>query len=352
MTDDEDPAWTKERCFGGGLDDVIIMPLALVALATRTILGLILSLLMRLLDDLFPLAMQVARLPLIVARVIGAVVILAMSAALGLVPVSEGTRRRWRMVLRRGWSRLRRKTSYRALERAVSNAVEGGMAWLFRKCRHLSPTTAFLVILGAALWLPVSFAIATAMHALLLSKVASWPAWTQLLHVLATVIAKSKLLVLPAYPAAWPQARRHPLVQRAFNAYDAVKRMHVVRKASFRYWQAEIAAVAAAFRLKRIVGVGSAMRWMGNAHMAERLGVKGPLRRKNRLSRDGRSSFRPNITKQKSGSSCEGPILDWDPARVMRPSRAVAAGRRRPAAAWQSGRPVPCARPPRGVGDA
>ena len=32
------------------------------------------------------------------------------------------------------------------------------------------------------------------------------PSWIQLLHPVATVIAKSKLLVLPAYPAAWPQA--------------------------------------------------------------------------------------------------------------------------------------------------
>ena len=40
------------------------------------------------------------------------------------------------------------------------------------------------------------------MHAVLFAKVTSWPAWMQLLHPLATVIAKSKLLVLPVYPAA------------------------------------------------------------------------------------------------------------------------------------------------------
>ena len=91
------------------------------------------------------------------------------------------------------------------------------MAWVFRKCRHLTPSTALLVILGAVLWLPISFGAAMAMHAVLLSKVTSWPAWTQLLHPLATVIAKSKLLVLPAYPAAWPQAKKHPLVQLAIK---------------------------------------------------------------------------------------------------------------------------------------
>ncbi len=88
------------------------------------------------------------------------------------------------------------------------------MAGVFRKCRHLRPNTAtLLVILGAVLWLPISFGIATVMHAVLFAKLTSWPTWMQLLHPLATVIAKSKLLVLPVYPAAWPQAKRHPLVQ-------------------------------------------------------------------------------------------------------------------------------------------
>src|SRR6266481_2141321 len=59
-------------------------------------------------------------------------------------------------------------------------------------------------------WLPISFGAATAMHAVLFAKLTSWPAWMQLLHPLATVIAKSKLLVLPVYPAAWPHAKKHP----------------------------------------------------------------------------------------------------------------------------------------------
>ena len=65
-----------------------------------------------------------------------------------------------------------------------------------------------LVIAGAVLWLPLSFAAATGLHVTLLAKAAFLPAWMQLLHLLATIIAKSKLLILPVYPAAWPQAKK------------------------------------------------------------------------------------------------------------------------------------------------
>ena len=64
MTDYRNPAWTEETRFRGGLDDVIIIPLVFVALAANKILRSILSILMRLLDYAFPLAMQIVCLPL------------------------------------------------------------------------------------------------------------------------------------------------------------------------------------------------------------------------------------------------------------------------------------------------
>jgi hypothetical protein len=225
MTDYHNPAWIKESRFRGSLDDVIIIPLVVVALAANKILSFILSILMRLLDYAFPLAMQIVWLPLFAARVLGNVIVTAISGALRLVPLSETDRRRWSISIRRNWSWLRRKISYQAFERAVHTAFETSMACVFRRCRHLTPNTALLMILGAVLWLPISFGAATAMHAILFAKITSWPAWMQLLHPLATVIAKSKLLVLPVYPAAWPQAKRHPFVQLVFKGYETVKRM-------------------------------------------------------------------------------------------------------------------------------
>ena len=276
MTDGRHPAWTEESRFRGALDDVVVIPLVIVTLATNKILRFVLSILMRMLDYAFPFAMQILWLPLFVAKVLGDVIVTVINGTLRFLPVSHAKRRQWSRSIRRSWLWLRRKISYRAFEQAVHNAFESGMAWVFRECRHLTPNTALLVILCAVLWLPISFGAATAMHAVLFTKVTSWPAWMQLLHPLATVIAKSKLLVLPVYPAAWPQAKKHPFVQLVFKGYETIKCVYVIRKVGFRYRQAEIAGIAAVERLERIAGLTSAVRWLREAHVAEHLGVGKP----------------------------------------------------------------------------
>jgi hypothetical protein len=279
VTNYHDPAWTEESRFRGALDDVIIIPLVFFTLAANKILRFILAILMRLLDYAFPLAMQIIWLPLFTAKVVGNVIVTVINGALRFFPLSETKRRQWSISIRRNWSWLRRKISYRAFEQAVHIAFETGMAWVFRECRHLTPNTALLVILGAVLWLPISFGVATAMHAVLFAKVTSWPAWMQLLHPLATVIAKSKLLVLPVYPAAWPQAKKHPFVQLLFKCYETIKRLYLIKKVGFRYRQAEIAGIAAAERLERTAGLASAMRWLRNAHVAEHFGAEKPTQK-------------------------------------------------------------------------
>jgi hypothetical protein len=158
----------------------------------------------------------------------------------------------------------------------VHTAFESGMAWVFRKCGHLTPNTALLVILGAVLWFPISFAVATAMHAVLFAKLTSWPAWIQLLHPLATIVAKTKLLVLPVYPAAWPQAKKHLFVQVLFKSCKDLKSLYLVKKVDFRYRQAGIVGTAAFDSLERIAGITSVVRWLRNAHVAKHLGVEKP----------------------------------------------------------------------------
>jgi hypothetical protein len=279
VTNNHDTAWTEESRFRVAADDVIIVPLVFVTFTASKFLRFILALLMRLLDYAFPLAMQIVWLPLFAAKVLGNVIVTITSGALPFFPLSEAKRRQLRISIRRNWSWLRRKISYRAFEQAVHVVFEGGMAWVFRQCRHLTPNTALLVIVGAVLWLPLSFGIATAMHALLFAKIASWPAWMQLLHPLATVVAKSKLLVLPVYPAAWPQAKKHPFVQLVFKSYETVQSLYVIKKVGFRYRQAEIAGITAAERLEGTAGFASAMRWLRKVHVARHLGVEKPTQR-------------------------------------------------------------------------
>ena len=255
---------------------MIIVPLVFITLATNEILRFILSTLMQLLDYAFPLAMQLVWLPLFAVKILGNGIVAVISSVLHFLPLSKTRRRRWNAAIRRSWSWLRQKISYRAFEHAVHIAFESGMAWVFRKCRHLTPNTALLVILGAVLWLPISFGAATAMHAVLFAKVMSWPAWMQLLHPLATVIAKSKLLVLPVYPAAWPQAKKHSFIQFAFKSYKSIKSLYLVKKFGLRYRQARIAASAAIDGLERTAGLTSTVRWLRKAHVTKHFGVEKP----------------------------------------------------------------------------
>jgi hypothetical protein len=251
------PSWTDNGSFRAALDDVIIIPFVFVGLAASKILRFILSILMRLFDYAFTLAMQLVWLPLFAAKVLGDGLVAIINGVLHYLPLSETKLRQWSEKIRRNWLWLRRKISYRAFEQAVHTAFESGMAWVFRKCGHLTPNTALLVILGAVLWFPISFAVATAMHAVLFAKLTSWPAWMQLLHPLATIVAKTKLLVLPVYPAAWPQAKKHLFVQVLFKSCKDLKSLYLVKKVDFRYRQGGIVGTAAFDSLERIAGITS-----------------------------------------------------------------------------------------------
>jgi hypothetical protein len=224
------------------------------------------SILVHILDFAFPLLMQLVWLPVLAARILGDAAVAILRSLLRIMPLGDTRRRRWAEAIRRNWTWLRDRISYRAFEHAVHVTFERGMAWVFRKCRDLTPRTALLVIVGAILWLPISLGAATALHAILFAKAASWPAWTQLLHPLGTVIAKSKLLVLPVYPAAWPRAKMHPFVQWLVAGCRAISDLHLVRKSGFRYRQSERAAAAAVHAFGQATGISRAATWFRRTH--------------------------------------------------------------------------------------
>jgi hypothetical protein len=259
------PPATAQTTIYAGLEDLIILPLAAVAVAARRVGRDLLLALVQLLDWAFPIVLQIVRFPLFTIRIIGDGVAAALKGIVRLLPVSGQAREAWRQRVTEYWARLRRTFSYKAFEQALHHAFENGMAWVFRTCKTLTPGGALLVIAGAALWLPVSFGIATALHGVLIAKATVWPAWTQLLHPVATIIAKSKLLVLPAYPAAWPQAKQHALVQGAFRLYQYLAARYLMRKIGLRYRQTERATADGTRVLRR-----SAIR-IGLRQLYERL---------------------------------------------------------------------------------
>jgi hypothetical protein len=127
VTDYRHPAWTEESRFRGALDDVIIIPLVFVALAANKTLRFIFSILMRLLDYAFPLAMQIVWLPLFAAKVLGDVIVTVINGALRFLPLSEAKRRQWSISIGRNWSWFQRKIGYRAFEQAVTMPLKA--AW-------------------------------------------------------------------------------------------------------------------------------------------------------------------------------------------------------------------------------
>jgi hypothetical protein len=237
---------SKEEGFRAGPEDALILPLVTAALIAKRLLLTVFLFLVRLLDYSFPLVMQLIRFPLFTVRVLGDGTIAATRFFIAWLPLAEQTRQSWQESVGRNWAWLREKISYKAFEEAVHHAFERGMAWIFLACKTLTPSQALAVISCAVLWLPVSLAIATAIHASLLAYALVLPAWMQLLHPLATIIAKSKLLVLPVYPAAWPQAKKHPFVKALGRSYQNLTAMYLIRKLGCRYRQTQDVAGNAA----------------------------------------------------------------------------------------------------------
>ena len=95
MTRYHNPAWTEDGLFRAALDDLIIIPLVFVTLAANKVLRFIFSILMRLLDYAFFLAMQLVWLPLFAAKVLGNGIVAIINGALRFLPLSETKRRQW-----------------------------------------------------------------------------------------------------------------------------------------------------------------------------------------------------------------------------------------------------------------
>jgi hypothetical protein len=233
VTDEADR--TTPEQFPAGGEDLVILPIVAIALVLKIVLRAAWTILWQLIDFLFPVLLQLMRFPLFTLRILGDGAAALLKGIARILPIGSTRQAAWREFVSRHWAWIRQKISYKAFEEAVHHAFENGMAWVFRTCKALTPNAALLVIVGALLWIPISFGAATLVHGVLIAKATSLPAWMQLLHVVATVVAKSKLLVLPVYPAAWPQAKQHPWIQGMFRAWRAFTAHYLIRKTIHRY---------------------------------------------------------------------------------------------------------------------
>jgi len=220
-----------------GVDDTIILPLVLIVFLAKALYQAAFFIVLFASAVVFALLLRGMIFPLLVAAATGDGMAWLIKR-LANFPLLPGERREaWRDLVDRRWFGLRQRLSHKIIAMMAQDFLQRGGAWVFQRCGALSPRCALLVIVSVMMWLPLSAAISIGMHAVLLANAASLPAWMQLLHPVAAVIAKSKLLVLPAYPAVWPQAKKHAWVQAAFGCVYRMEGLDSMRKTAHRYQQ-------------------------------------------------------------------------------------------------------------------
>jgi hypothetical protein len=111
-----------------GVEDLVIVPLVVIALAVSKLLKAVFSILIYVLDYAFPILLQLMRIPLLTAQLIGDGMELLLEGVLRCLPVSRAKRDAWRARVRQQWIWFRRNISYRAFEDALHHTFEAGMA--------------------------------------------------------------------------------------------------------------------------------------------------------------------------------------------------------------------------------
>jgi len=230
------PPATRDQ-FRIGVDDAIILPMVVIAFLARTLFQAVFLIVALASAFVLALLLRVVTSVLFVAATAGDGMVWLGKRLADLPQLSGAKRKALGDLVDRRWSGLRHRLSHEAVAVTMQRVLQRAISWVLESSGALSPRAALLVIAGVTLWLPLSAAISIAMHAALLANAALLPAWTQLLHPVATIIAKSKLLVLPAYPAAWPQAKKHLWVQAALRCMDRIVALESIRKTAHRYQQ-------------------------------------------------------------------------------------------------------------------
>ncbi len=230
------PVATRDQ-FHIAVDDAIILPMVVIAFLARIAFQAACLILAVAATFAFGLLLRAMTSLLLVAATAGTAMAWLIKRLADLPQPSEVQRNALGDLVDRRCSWLRQRLSHEAIAMAAQTALHRGNAWILRSFGALSPRAAVLVIAGVMVWLPLSATISIALHAVLLANAAVLPAWTQLLHAVATIIAKSKLLVLAACPAAWPQAKKHAWVQATLRWMDHIAAFDGARKLARRYQQ-------------------------------------------------------------------------------------------------------------------
>jgi hypothetical protein len=141
--DSSGPPRAVDRHFAVGIEDAVILPLVMAALAARRILKAALTLLIDIIDIAFPILLQVMRFPLFTLRMLGDGGAWLLKGIVRILPIGGTRRAAWREAIGRTWTWLRSKISYRAFERRprARSRVSRRCRCLARSCGATSGTT-------------------------------------------------------------------------------------------------------------------------------------------------------------------------------------------------------------------
>ena len=144
MANGEKPSGTASERFPLGTEDVVILPIVAIALIVKMVVRSAWTVLKHIIDFLFPILLQLMRFPLFTLRILGDGIAALLRGIARILPIGGERRAAWREFVNQHWEWLRQKISYKAFEEAVHHVFENGMAWVFRKCKSLTPSTAVL----------------------------------------------------------------------------------------------------------------------------------------------------------------------------------------------------------------
>ena len=114
------------RLPSAGLDDLIIVPLVLVAVAISKLLKGVFSILIYVLDYAFPILLQLMRIPLLTARLVGDGMEFFLEGVLQCLPVSRAKRHALRARVRQRWIWFRRNISDAPQVRGLARKTKDG----------------------------------------------------------------------------------------------------------------------------------------------------------------------------------------------------------------------------------
>ena len=94
--------------FGVDVEDIVIIPLVAIALTVKAVLRALLTILIDIIDWLFPILLQVMRFPLFTIRILGDGIAALLKGVMRFLPIGNMRRQAWQGSISRNWAWCRR----------------------------------------------------------------------------------------------------------------------------------------------------------------------------------------------------------------------------------------------------